>query len=140
MSSHPKNWLLRLLCCALLLVGASAVFAQTKPEEDEFLQLLRTELKRNYDSLQKTTYRPYFMAYRVHQTETHHVAANFGHIYDNSSSKTVFLTIELRVGKPETDNYHYLDQQSYSVKQVALPLDENPALVRKILQRETERA
>lgn len=103
------------------------------------MQLLRTELKRNYDSLQKTIYRPYFMAYRVHQTETHHVAANFGHIYDNSSSKTVFLTIELRVGKPETDNYHYLDQQSYSVKQVALPLDENPALVRKILQRETER-
>lgn len=103
------------------------------------MQLLRTELKRNYDSLQKTTYRPYFMAYRVHQTETHHVAANFGHIYDNSSSKTVFLTIELRVGKPETDNYHYLDQQSYSVKQVALPLDENPALVRKILQRETKR-
>lgn len=128
------------LCCLLFLVGGTSVFAQTKPENDEFLQLLRAELKRNYDSLQKTTYRPYFMAYRVHQTETHHLAANFGHIYDNSSSKTVFLTIELRVGKPETDNYHYLDQQSYTVKQVALPLDENPALVRKILQCETERA
>ena len=140
MFSYPKVWLLRLICCALLLVGGTSVFAQTKQEDDEFLQLLRTELKRNYDSLQKITYRPYFMAYRVHKTEKHHVAANFGHIYDNSSSKTVILTIELRVGKPETDNFHYLDQQNYSVKQVALPLDENPVLIRKILQRETERA
>lgn len=140
MSSHPNNWLLRLLCCALLLVGGSAVFAQKTSEEDVFLQLLRTELKRNYASLQYNKYPPYFLAYRVNKTEEHHVAANFGHIYDNSSSKTVFLAIELRVGNRETDNYHYLDQQSYSVKQVALPLDENPALLRKILQRETERA
>lgn len=140
MSSHPKNWLLRLLCCVLLLVGGMSVFAQTKPEEDEFLQLLRTELSRNYANLQYNKYPPYFLAYRVNKTEEYHVVANFGHIYDNSSSKTVFLTIELRVGNRETDNYHYLDQQSYLVKQVALPLDENPALVRKILQRETERA
>lgn len=140
MSSHPKVWLLRLLCCALLLAGGTSVFAQTKPENDEILQLLRTELKRNFDSLQNTSYRPYFMAYRVCMTEEHHVAANFGHVYDNSRSKTAFLTIEMRIGKPETDSYHYLDRQSYSVKQVALPLDENPALLRKILQRETERA
>ena len=83
------------------------------------LQLLRTELQRNYGTLQDNKYPPYFLAYRVNKTEEHHVAANFGHIYDNSSSETVFLTIELRVGKRETDNYHYLDQQSYSVKQVA---------------------
>lgn len=140
MSFHPKVWLLRLLCCALLWAGGTSVFAQTKPENDEILQLLRTELKRGFDSLQNTNYRPYFMAYRVRMTEEHHVAANFGHGYDNSRSKTAFLTIEMRIGKPETDSYHYLDRQSYSVKQVALPLDENPALLRKILQRETERA
>lgn len=140
MYSSPKEWLLRLLCCALLLAGGTSVFAQTKPEDDDFLQLLRTELQRNYGTLQYNKYPPYFLAYRVNKAEEHHIAANFGHIYDNSSSITVFLTIELRVGGHETDNYHYLDQQSYSVKQVALPLDENPALVRKILQRETERA
>ena len=140
MSSYPKVWLLRFLCCALLWVGGMTVFAQTKSQDDELLQLLRTELQRNYGVLQDNQYPPYFLAYRVNKTEEHHVAANFGHIYDNSSSKTVFLTIELRVGKRETDSYHYLDHQRYSVKQVALPLDENPALVRKILQRETERA
>ncbi len=140
MSSGPKVWLLRIICCALLLAGCTFVFAQNTPDEDDFLQLLRTELKHNFDSLRTTTNPPYFMAYRVNKTETHRVAANFGHIYNNSSSKTVFLTIELRVGRSETDNYHFLDQQSYSVKRVALPLDENPVLIRKILQRETERA
>lgn len=135
MKRHP---FIGLFC--LLLAFVLPAKAQTTGGDDELLQLLRTELQRNYGALQYNQYPPYFLAYRVHKTEEHHVAANFGHIYDNSSSKTIFLTIELRVGKRETDNYHYLDQQSYSVKQVALPLDENPALVRKILQRETERA
>lgn len=135
MKRHP---FIGLFC--LLLAFVLPAKAQTTGGDDELLQLLRTELQRNYGALQYNQYPPYFLAYRVNKTEEHHVAANFGHIYDNSSSKTVFLTIELRVGKRETDNYHYLDHQSYSVKQVALPLDENPALVRKILQRETERA
>ena len=130
--------LIGLFC--LLVASVLPVHAQTAGDDDELLQLLRTELKRNYDSLRTATYPPYFMAYRVHKSETHRVSANFGHIYDNSVQTSVFLTIELRVGKPETDNFHYLDKQSFTVKQVPLPLDENPALVRKILQRETERA
>jgi len=123
----------------LLLAFAVTAKAQTAGEGDELLQLLRTELKRNYDSLRTRSYPPYFMAYRVHKAKTHHVSAKFGHIYDNSFQNTVYLTIELRVGKPETDNYHYLDKQSFVVNRVALPLDDNPVLVRTILQRETER-
>lgn len=140
MSSHPKNWLLRLLCCALLLVGASVVFAQTKPEDDEFLQLLREELQLQYDSLQRTEHPPYFMAYRVKESTDHRISAYFGKTYDNSTSKTAFLTVEMRVGTPETDNYHYLTYRNTYVSQIPLPLEENPALVRKILQKETRKA
>lgn len=140
MSSCPKVWLLRFLCYALLWVGGTAVFAQSTPEEDEFLQLLRSELQQQYDSLQQTNVRPYFMAYRVNETTEHSISANFGKIYDNSTSKSVVLTIEMRVGKPETDNYHYLTYKTPYVKQIPLPLDENPALVRKILRNETREA
>ena len=140
MSSYPKVWLLRLLCCALLLVGGMATFAQNTPEEDNFLQLLRTELQKNYDSLQQLNQHPYFMAYRVHETTEHHISASFGKIYENAISKSVLLTIELRVGTPETDNYHYLTHQTPYIKQIQLPLEENAALVRKILRAETRKA
>ena len=140
MSSYPKVWLLRLLCCALLLVGGMATFAQNTPEEDNFLQLLRTELQKNYDSLQQLNQHPYFMAYRVHETTEHHISASFGKIYENAISKSVLLTIELRVGTPETDNYHYLTHQTPYIKQIQLPLEENAALVRKLLRAETRKA
>ena len=132
--------LLRFLCCALLLAGGVSVFAQAKPEDDDFLKLLRTELKRHYDSLQHTDNPPYFMAYRVNETTEHSILADFGMIYDNSTSKTVILTIEMRVGTPETDNYHYLTYITPYIKQIPMPLDENPALVRKVLRNETLKA
>lgn len=140
MSSYPKVCLLQLFCCALFLVGAFSLSAQNRPEEDDFLQLLRKELQLQYDSLQHTEQPPYFMAYRVKETTEHSISANFGKIYDNSTSKTVFLTIEMRVGAPETDNYHYLTHRSTFVKQIPLPLEENPILIRKILQKETRKA
>ena len=140
MPSHLKVWLLQFLCCALLLAGGTTVFAQSTPEEDDFLQLLRSELNLQYDSLRQTGQPPYFMAYRVNETTEHSILANFGKIYDNSTSKTVVLTIEMRVGAPESDNYHYLTYKTPYVKQIPLPLDENPALVRKILRNETRRA
>ena len=129
-----------MLCCLLLIAGGISVFAQNTPEEDTFLQLLRTELQKNYDSLQQLNQQPYFMAYRVHETTEHHISAGFGKIYDNSTSKKVFLTIEMRVGTPEADNYHYLSHKTSYIKQIPLPLDENASLVKKILRNETRKA
>ncbi|MBR4912187.1 MAG: hypothetical protein IKZ54_05035 [Bacteroidales bacterium] len=140
MYSSPKDWLLRLLCCALLLAGGMTVFAQNTPEEDDFLQLLRQELRRQSDSLQHSEQQAYFMAYRVKETTEHRMTANFGKIYDKSSAKSIVLTIELRVGNQETDNYHYLTHKNTFVKQIPLPLDGNPDIVRKILRNETRKA
>lgn len=140
MYSSPKDWLLRLLCCALLLAGGMIVFAQNTPEEDDFLQLLRQELRGQSDSLQHSEQQAYFMAYRVKETTEHRMTANFGKIYDKSSAKSIVLTIEVRVGNQETDNYHYLTHKNTFVKQIPLPLDGNPDIVRKILRNETRKA
>ena len=141
MSSYPKVWPLRLLCCALLWVGCIAVKAQTSPTDDALLQVLQHSMKQHFDSLQHTNYPVYFMAYRVNETTEHRASANFGYIYDNSSSKSVFLTVEIRVGSPETDNYHYLtSQNNQNVRQIALPLDCDTVLIKKIISNETNRA
>ena len=131
---------MRIVCCALLLAGGMSVFAQNTPAEDELLQLLRQELSVQYDSLQHTDQPAYFMAYRVKETTEHHISANFGNIYENFSSKTIVLTIEIRIGTPETDNYHYLAHKTPYIKQILLPLDENTLLIKKILRNETQKA
>ena len=140
MSSYPKVWLLRLLCCTLLWMGCMAVKAQTSSANDEMLLVLQHSMKQHFDSLQHTNYPVYFMAYRVNETTEHQTSANFGYIYDNSSSKSVILTIEIRVGSPQTDNFHYLSRQTnQKVRQTALPLDGDTVLIKKIITRETDR-
>lgn len=128
------------ICCLLLFTGGVPLCAQNLAENDELLQLLRQEMKQQFDSLQHTSYPPYFLAYRINETTDHYVSANFGHIYDNNSTKNVFLTIEIRVGNPLIDNYHSSIQNSREIKRISLPIEENIAHIRKILQKETRLA
>ena len=140
MRSSPKDWILSLVCCTLLVVGSISAFAQTSSANDEMLLVLQHSMKQHFDSLQHTNYPVYFMAYRVNETTEHRESANFGYIYDNSSSKSVLLTIEIRVGSPQTDNFHYLSRQNNQrVRQIALPLDGDTILIKKIITRETDR-
>ena len=80
MKRHP---FIGLFC--LLLAFVLPAKAQTTGGDDELLQLLRTELQRNYGALQYNQYPPYFLAYRVHKTEEHHVASG--------SAKRTIITI-----------------------------------------------
>lgn len=117
-----------------------AVKAQTFSANDEMLLVLQHSMKQHFDSLHHTNYPVYFMAYRVNETTEHRASANFGYLYDNSSSKSVLLTIEIRVGSPQTDNFHYLSRQTnQKVRQIALPLDGDTILIKKIITRETDR-
>ena len=105
------------------------------------LQILQQSMRYHFDSLRHTNYPVYFMAYRVNETTDYRTKANFGYVYDNIHSKSVLLTIEIRVGSPETDNYHYLSSQNNgNVTQIALPLDFDSNLIKKILTQETKQA
>lgn len=128
------------LCCLLFFAGSTTLYAQKEAENDALLQLLRQEMQQQFDSLQKTDHPPYYMAYRVNETTEHLMTANFGQIYANNSSKTAFLTIEIRVGSPETDNYHYFNNRNTYLKQIPLPIEENESLIRKIIRAETHHA
>ena len=124
--------------CILLIVDCMVVGAQNSHENDEMLHLLQQSLNHNFDSLKQTDYPVYFMSYRVSESTEFHANANFGCIYENNSSKSVILSIEIRVGSPETDNLHYLSSQNNRhVRKIELPLDCNPNLINKILTQET---
>ena len=141
MRSAPKDWILSLVCCILLSAGCMAIKAQTSPADDKMLHILQQSMNHHFDSLRNTNYPVYFMAYRVNETTKHQSKANFGYIYDNSSSKSVFLTIEIRVGSSQTDNHHYLScQNNQKVRQILLPLDCDTVLIKNIIAKETHRA
>lgn len=141
MSSHPKNWLFQLLCCLLFLVGGISVCAQNTANDDELLQVLQKSMKENFAQLQENHYPPYYMSYRVNEVASYQLHADFGHIYENSSTRNAVLTIEIRVGSQDLDNYHYLFQQNNRiVKQIPISLDRNSASIEKMLAQETEYA
>ena len=128
------------VCCLLFFAGGAPLHAQKLAENDELLQMLRQELQQQFDSFQHTSYPPYFLAYRINETTDYYVSANFGHIYENNSTKNVFLTIEIRVGNPLMDNYHSSLQKSREIKQIPLPIEEDIAHIRKIIHKETRLA
>ena len=104
------------------------------------LIVLQQSMNHHFDSLKRTNYPVYYMAYRVKETTVHRASANFGYIYDNSSSQSALLTIEIRVGSPQTDNHHYLScQNNQKIRQIALPVDCDTALIKRIITEETNR-
>ncbi len=134
MKKAPLFW----MCCLLFLAGGLSVCAQ-ETTEDAFLQMLRQEMKTQYDSLQNTSHPPYYIAYRVTQSKRHQVSANFGKIYENSTQKSAFLTVEVRIGDSKMDNLHGFDYQNTATRIIPLPLDDNAQLLRKILRDETRK-
>lgn len=128
------------VCCLLFFAGGIPLRAQNDANHDAMLQLLRQEVNQQFDSLQNSIFPPYFLAYRVNETTDYQISASFGHIYENKTSQQVYLTIEIRVGNPMTDNFHSALQRNRELKTIPLPLDEQPELVQSILQKETQRA
>ncbi len=74
-------------------------------EEDVVLKALKDELARSVDQLQlKDMEKPYYIEYRVEETETFAVRAIFGAIVNSNSNKSRFLQVSVRVGSYDFDN------------------------------------
>ncbi|UCE21968.1 MAG: hypothetical protein JSV46_07085, partial [Candidatus Aminicenantes bacterium] len=74
-------------------------------EEDVVLKALKDELARSVDQLQlKDMEKPYYIEYRVEETETFAVRAIFGAVVNLNSDKSRFLQVGVRVGSYDFDN------------------------------------
>ena len=92
------------ICCFLLLASASGVFAQ---QDDKLLQVLKDELNKEMQELQKTENPPYHMNFRVMDEKVVNISANFGVLQGVREQHTQTLVPQVRVGSMELDNFKY---------------------------------
>ncbi len=76
--------------------------------EDILLKAMRDELKRSLKKLQlETLEKPYFLSYRVIETQTTAASASFGALSSSSDSRRRILATDCRVGSYEMDNTNF---------------------------------
>jgi hypothetical protein len=91
---------------ALAIVSASlpSLYAQAN---DLVMNAMRDEMARSMKQLTvESLEKPYFISYRVVESDTVSVGAQFGALTRNVASRTRRLTVEVRVGDYKLDNSH----------------------------------
>lgn len=87
------------------LIAVSLAWA----EEDVVMKAMRDELTRSMKQLQvENLEKPYFIAYRVEETNDARVSATFGSLLIRNENHRRLLTVEVRVGDYALDNTNFL--------------------------------
>jgi predicted Zn-dependent protease len=87
------------------------VFAAAGPlraQDDTVTKAMRDELDRSMKQLQlENLEKPYFISYRVIDTDSASVSASFGALNNSSEGRSRTFTVEVRVGDYKLDNTNY---------------------------------
>ena len=112
------------------------------------LPAMRAELQRSMTKLRlEQLSRPYFVSYRIDDTETVSANGSFGSLLSSSRSRRRFLFVEVRVGSHEMDNTNYVSPRrgswgivrSFGGRSVML-LDDDPVEIRRTIWLATDDA
>lgn len=89
-----------------LLTAAAAAFLDA--QTDVVMNAMRDEMARSMKELSlENGDKPYFISYRVVDSETTSVMAAFGALNHSNAGRTRRLTVEVRVGDYKLDNSHF---------------------------------
>jgi hypothetical protein len=115
--------------------------------EDTLIKAMRDELKRSLKKLQlENLEKPYFLSYRISETQTVSAAASFGALSASNEFRRRVLATECRVGSYEMDNTNFYSarnamsgvirvQASFGI---TLPLDDDYDEIRRQLWLSTD--
>lgn len=121
------------LASIVFIIGTFAqIFAQ-----DNLVNILDDEIQREMSYFKTQEIPAYFLSYRVDEIKTFSISTSFGSLIDTTSSVYRILTISLRVGSPQLDNYHF-DSPQYSMAE--LPSPEEPLAVKQVIWNATRSA
>jgi predicted Zn-dependent protease len=136
-----------LLLAALLLAAAAAwaragAAAQPAPAEPPLVRILAAELARNFTVLrEKADPPPYFISYRVTDSEGGTLSAALGALTQKSQGRRRVLDVSVRTGDRGLDNFHLLKgERPRFTASALLPVEDSPAAVARLAWRETDRA
>ncbi|HTQ97114.1 MAG TPA: hypothetical protein VMH89_09915, partial [Candidatus Acidoferrum sp.] len=106
---------------------------------DTVLTTMKTELNRAKLDLAKSDPAPYFLSYTVYDQDQILIAAAYGGILSNSTTRRRSADVTMRVGSPELDNTHGQSRGSGMISG-SLPLKDDPDAEARVLWELTDRA
>lgn len=126
-------------------VGAQGSQAAQAPKNDVIVRAMRDELARSIQQLRLDTLpKPYFVAYRVTESQGVGASARLGALVgDGDSRGSRFLQVEVRVGDYAFDNTNYFGAGFIPTQYVGfggLPVDDDYQELRRQLWLATDRA
>jgi len=135
-----KRFTLFILAACFAFFGA---VAQTAPQ-DELLKILKNEIDRGMTYYQKADIPVYLISYRVDEVESYNIATSFGTLTSSNPNKERILTVQVRVGDKNLDNFHELrdDASAYFSSRgarVNIPVENDPKAIALVLWEATEK-
>jgi TldD protein len=141
-----KKIFLKMGLLNLFLLGLTAISSGQTPEMPYRLKIMKAEISRNFEALQKEQTPPYYMSYSIDEVRTQTVAGAFGAVTAQNDDTTAYLRINLRTGSYKLDSSHELrgdalrSLRSSNQGTVRAPLGESQEALAVILWRETDKA
>ena len=123
----------------VLILALSAIAAA---QEDVIAKALKDELDRSMKQLQlEKLDKPYFIAYRVAETEGRSASASFGALVSSGRNRSRTLRVEVRVGGYTLDNTNFFSPAAMAGANAALlPLEDDYKEIRRQIWLATDAA
>jgi len=132
---------------SILCWMAPSVVPTARPQEmPGRIQVMKDEIARNFEVLQKEPIPPYYISYSIDEVRTQSVTGAFGAVTSKNDDTTAYLRINMRTGSYRLDNSHELRGDSLNMLRsrystpIRAPLGESRDSLALILWRETDRA
>ncbi len=136
-----KFWLAGLCFIALDVISIGRT--QEMPAR---IRVMKSEMSRNFQALQKEPEPPYYISYSIDEIRTQSVSGMFGAITNKYENRNAILRINLRVGSYELDNSREIRGDTLSAllartsSSIRAPLGDSPEGLDVILWRETDKS
>jgi TldD protein len=135
---------MRTLLLSLVCIISLSVSAQ-KNQPDALMSIIEAELNREMAEFKKAPIPPYFIAYRVTDSQTGGVVSSFGSLMHSSTDRSRYLSTEVRVGDYSFDNSHPqedpygMDFNSFmGGRSVPLTLEDKPEAIQVSVWEQTQ--
>src|ERR1035437_5435355 len=130
----------RFICSILCFISLS----QLTFGQDKLINILSEEVQREIQTLKQQETPAYYIDYRVDEITAYSISSSFGSITNSFGGKLSRLTVTIRVGSPQLDNFHPLrgsqDMTSFYSLPVELPSSDEPQAVKQVLWNTTNEA
>ncbi|HEX8872044.1 MAG TPA: metallopeptidase TldD-related protein [Candidatus Acidoferrum sp.] len=145
--SAAARWA-RVGACWLLTANLAGVRLPAKAKEkvdvsaavaaDPVLRTMQAELNRAKSALAKSDPAPYFLSYTANEQEQTIIAASYGGVISNITTRRRTADVTIRVGSPELDNTHGQSRQT-GMTSGTLPLGDDTDATARVLWELTDR-